>query len=51
MLAHIMLMMPNITSSIPGGVYKRMKKCREVRWGEVVRRAIVEYLKMLEEGA
>ena len=27
-----------------------MKKYREVRWSEVVRKAIVEYLRRLEEG-
>jgi len=27
-----------------------MKKYREVKWSEVVRKAIVEYLKWLEEG-
>lgn len=42
--------MPNITLSIPEDVYKRMKKYREVKWSEVVRKAIVEYLKRLEEG-
>ena len=42
--------MPNITLSIPEDVYRRMKKYREVRWSEVVRKAIVEYLRRLEEG-
>ena len=42
--------MPNITLSIPEDVYRRMKKYREVRWSEVVRKAIMEYLKRLEEG-
>ena len=41
--------MPNITLSIPEDVYRRMKKYREVKWSEVVRKAIVEYLKRLEE--
>jgi len=36
--------------SIPEDVYRRMKKYREVRWSEVVRKAIMEYLKRLEEG-
>ena len=36
--------------SIPEDVYRRMKKYREVRWSEVVRKAIVEYLRRLEEG-
>jgi len=42
--------MPNITLSIPDDVYRRMKRYREVKWSEVVRRAIVEYLRRLEEG-
>jgi len=42
--------MPNITLSIPEDVYRRMKKYREVRWSEVVRKAIMEYLRRLEEG-
>lgn len=40
--------MPNITLSIPDEIYKKMKKYREVRWSEVARKAIVEYLKKLE---
>ena len=36
--------------SIPEDVYRRMKKYREVRWSEVVRKAIMEYLRRLEEG-
>jgi len=40
--------MPNVTLSLPSDVYRRMKKHREVRWSEVVRRAIVEYLENLE---
>ena len=44
------MLMPNITLSIPEDVYRRMKRYREVRWSEVVRKAIVEYLRRLEEG-
>jgi hypothetical protein len=40
--------MANVTLSLPADVYRRMKKHREVRWSEVVRRAIVEYLENLE---
>lgn len=36
--------------SIPEDVYKRMKKYGEVKWSEVARKAIVEYLRRLEEG-
>ncbi|WP_456369431.1 hypothetical protein [Geoglobus sp.] len=41
--------MPNITLSIPDDVYKKMKKYSEIRWSEVVRKAIVDYLGKLEE--
>ncbi len=39
--------MPNITLSIPEEIRKRMKKYPEIKWSEVVRRAIVEYLDRL----
>jgi len=41
--------MPNITLSIPEDIYRKMKKYREIKWSEVVRKAIVDYLKKLEE--
>jgi len=44
------VVMPNITLSIPEDVYRRMKKYGEVRWSEVARKAIMEYLRRLEEG-
>jgi len=42
--------MANITLAIPDDVYRKMKEYREIRWSEIVRRAIVEYIKKLEEG-
>ena len=44
----IICIMANITLSIPDDVYRKMKKYREIRWSEVARRAIVDYLKKLE---
>ena len=41
--------MPNITLSIPEDIYKKMKKYSEIKWSEVIRRAIVDYLEKLEE--
>ncbi len=41
--------MPNITLSIPEDVYRKMKEYSEIKWSEVVRKAIVDYLKKLEE--
>jgi len=40
--------MPNMTISIPDELYKRMKKYSEVRWSEVVRKALAEYIVRLE---
>ncbi|WP_297486555.1 hypothetical protein [Thermococcus sp.] len=42
--------MPNITLSVPPDVYKKMKEYSEIRWSEVARKAIVEYLERLERG-
>ncbi len=42
--------MPNITLSIPDEIYKKMKKYKEIKWSEVVRKAIIDYLRKLEEG-
>ncbi len=39
--------MPHITLSIPQEVYVMMKRHREIRWSEVARAAIVDYLKKL----
>ena len=41
--------MPNITLSIPEDIYKKMKKYSEIKWSEVIRKAIVDYLEKLEE--
>jgi predicted CopG family antitoxin len=41
--------MPNITLSVPPEVYKKMKEHSEIRWSEVARRAIIEYLERLEK--
>ncbi|WP_010478591.1 hypothetical protein [Thermococcus zilligii] len=40
--------MPNITLSVPPELYKKMKEHPEIRWSEVARRAIVEYLAKVE---
>lgn len=36
--------MANITLSIPDDIRERMRKYPEIKWSEVVRRAILEYL-------
>ena len=33
--------MPNITLSIPDEAYVKMKKFNEIRWSEIVRRAVI----------
>ena len=40
--------MPNITISIPEETYKKMKEYSEVKWSEVVRKALTEYMGKLE---
>ncbi|NJE29477.1 hypothetical protein E3E38_00200 [Thermococcus sp. 18S1] len=40
--------MPNITLSVPLDLYRRMKKHPEIKWSEVARRAIAEYLAKIE---
>ena len=40
--------MVNITVSIPEDLYNRMKKYSEVKWSEVVRKALMEYIGRLE---
>ncbi len=40
--------MPNITLSLPPDLYRRMKKHPEIKWSEVVRKAIAEYLAKIE---
>jgi len=34
--------MPNITLSIPDEAYVKMKKFNEIRWSEIVRRAVID---------
>lgn len=41
--------MTNITLSIPNEVHVKMKIHKEIRWSEVVRRTITEYIEKLEE--
>ena len=40
--------MPNITVSIPEELYKKMKRYSEVKWSEVLRKALTEYIGRLE---
>ena len=41
--------MVNITLSIPEKIKEKMSKYKEIKWSEVVREAIIEKLKKLEE--
>ncbi len=41
--------MTNITLSLPDEVHDKMKMHKEIRWSEVVRRAITDYIGKLEE--
>ena len=40
--------MGNITLSIPNEILKQMKKHKEIKWSEVARQKIVEYLNALD---
>jgi len=40
--------MPSITLTIPREIYDKMRRHPEVNWGEVVLRAIIDYLRRLE---
>jgi Arc/MetJ-type ribon-helix-helix transcriptional regulator len=40
--------MVNITVSIPEHLYEKMKRYSEVKWSEVVRKALAEYVGRLE---
>ena len=44
-----MWIMVNITLSIPNEIREKMKKYKEIKWSEIVREAIIEKLKKLEE--
>lgn len=41
--------MPNLTVSIPPEVHRKMKLHPEIKWSEVVRKAIFHYLEELKE--
>ena len=41
--------MTNITFSVNDELHKKMKEYPEIKWSEILRRAIQEYLKKLEE--
>jgi hypothetical protein len=40
--------MTNMTISIPTELYKKMKKHAEVKWSEVVRKSIADYINKIE---
>ncbi|MBA7553429.1 hypothetical protein ES705_46020 [subsurface metagenome] len=42
--------MPDITLSIPEELYKKMKEHRGIRWTEVMKKAIMDYVYRLEAG-
>ncbi len=41
--------MVNITLSVPGDLHKRMARHPEIKWTEVIRKKLDEYLDSLEE--
>ena len=36
--------MPNVTLSVPEKLYKIMREHKEIRWSEIVRRALWDYV-------
>ena len=40
--------MANLTLSIPEDLNKKMKKHKEIKWSEVVRKALAEYINKIE---
>ena len=40
--------MVNLTVSIPESLYRKMRKFSEVKWSEVVRKALADYVMRLE---
>jgi hypothetical protein len=41
--------MTNITFSVDDAIHKKMKEYPEIKWTEVLRQSIVDYLKKVEE--
>ncbi|MGB9806596.1 MAG: hypothetical protein ACPLRT_07580 [Thermoproteota archaeon] len=39
--------MANVTLAVPDETYKKMKKYKEIKWSEVIRRAVVEYIRRI----
>src|SRR3990172_6756010 len=48
MCVHIIAFMVNITISIPEELHEKMKRFSEVKWSEVVRKALADYVGRLE---
>jgi len=48
MCSHINKHMANITISIPEELHRKMKRYSEVKWSEVVRKALTDYVGRLE---
>lgn len=46
--AHLFRNMTNITLSIEGSIYKKMRKHSEIKWSEFVRKAIKRRIEELE---
>jgi hypothetical protein len=48
MCTHIIKLMANITISIPEELHRKMKRYSEVKWSEVIRKALTDYVGRLE---
>ena len=45
---YVLIIMGNITLSVPDNIHKQMKHFSEVRWSEVARKAILEKIELLQ---
>ena len=43
----MVIVMANITLSVPDNIHKKMRHFSEVKWSEVARKAIIEKIEML----
>ena len=48
MFFYLMLVMTNMTISIPAELCEKMKRHAEVKWSEVVRKSIADYISKME---
>ncbi len=48
-MKYVYLLMTNITFSVDQDLHRKMKNHPEIKWSEILRRAIIDYLTKIEE--